>query len=146
LSIPQISVFLDNKPGSLSQVIENIEKCEIKLFALSIADAGEYGLVRMIVNDPEKTSRILKDADFNLAESKRNTEVIAILINEKDKISNITKLLSETGFDIANNGYYICGGLLFGWENFRLKLGYGYFHPTPVYMGTYPYGLWFRFR
>ena len=62
------------------------------------------------------------------------------------KISNITKLLSETGFDIANNGYYICGGLLFGWENFRLKLGYGYFHPTPVYMGTYPYGLWFRFR
>jgi len=98
--VQQVSVFLDNRPGSLSDVMGYLDKGQIKIFALSIADAGEYGLIRMVTDDPEKATKMLEDANFNLAKSKKNIEVTAILITAKDKISNITKILGESGLNI----------------------------------------------
>jgi hypothetical protein len=98
--VQQVSVFLDNRPGSLSDVMGYFDKCQIKIFALSIADAGEFGLVRMVTEDPERATKILEDAGFNLAKSKKNIEVTAILITEKDKMSKITKIMSDSGLNI----------------------------------------------
>jgi hypothetical protein len=100
MPISQVSVFLDNHPGSLSEVMAHLDRSGIRIFALSIADAGEFGLVRLITEDPEETSRILEDAELNLAKSKKNTEVIAIQITEKDKLSKITKILGDNGINI----------------------------------------------
>jgi len=100
LPVPQLGVFLDNRPGSMSEVLSHLEKLKIRIFALSIADAGEFGLVRLIVNDPESASKILEDADFNLAKSRKNTEVTAVLIGEEDKISKVTKILGDNGINI----------------------------------------------
>ena len=100
MPIPQVSVFLDNKPGSLSEVMAQLEKLQIKIYALSIAEAGEYGVIRMITADPEKAAKTLEDSNFNLAKSKKNTEVTAILITEKNPISRITKILGENGVNI----------------------------------------------
>jgi hypothetical protein len=100
MPVQQVSVFLDNRPGSLSDVMGYLDKGQIKIFALSIADAGEYGLIRMVTNNPEKATKILEDADFNLAKSKKNIEVTAILITAKDKISKITKILGESDLNI----------------------------------------------
>lgn len=71
MPIPQVSVFLDNHPGSLYEVMMQLDKNQIKVFALSIADAGEFGLVRMITENPQKTIQLLEDAEFNLAKSKK---------------------------------------------------------------------------
>jgi hypothetical protein len=98
--VPQVSVFLDNKPGSLSEMMAYLDKAQIRIYALSIADAGEFGLVRMIIEDPERASRILEEAEFNLAKSKKNTEVTAILITEQNPISKITKILGENAVNI----------------------------------------------
>lgn len=98
--VQQVSVFLDNRPGSLSEVMSHLDKNKIRIFALSIADAGEYGLIRMVTSDPETATKILEDAEFNLAKSKKNIEVAAILITAKDKMSKITHILGETGFNI----------------------------------------------
>jgi hypothetical protein len=98
--VPQVSVFLDNKPGSLSEMMAYLDKAQIRIYALSIADAGEFGLVRMIIEDPERASRILEEAEFNLAKSKKNTEVTAILITEQNPISKITKILGENALNI----------------------------------------------
>ncbi len=100
MPVQQVSVFLDNRPGSLSDVMGYLDKGQIKIFALSIADAGEYGLIRMVTDDPEKATKMLEDANFNLAKSKKNIEVTAILITAKDKISKITKILGESGLNI----------------------------------------------
>jgi hypothetical protein len=100
LPITQVSVFLDNRPGSLFEVMSQLDKNKIKVFALSIADAGEFGLVRMIIEEPEKASKLLEDAEFNLAKSKKNTEVIATFITEQAKLSNITKILGDGGINI----------------------------------------------
>jgi hypothetical protein len=100
MSIKQVSVFLDNRPGALSEVIEHVDKFQMKIFALSIADAGEFGLVRMITEDPERAAKDLEDADFILAKSKKNTEVIAILITESGKVSEIAKMLGDKDLNI----------------------------------------------
>ena len=100
MPLKQVSVFLDNKPGALSEVIEHIDKFQIKIFALSIADAGEFGLVRMITEDPERAEKNLEDADFILAKSKKNTEVIVILITENGKVSEIAKMLGDEDLNI----------------------------------------------
>ena len=100
MPIKQVSVFLDNRPGSLSELMGYLDKGQIKIVALSIADAGEFGLVRMVTGNPERATEILEDAGFNLAKSKKNIEVTAILITQKDKISKITKILSDNDLNI----------------------------------------------
>jgi len=100
LPITQVSVFLDNRPGSLFEAMSQLDRNQIRVFALSIADAGEYGLVRLIVEDPQKTSKVLEDADFNLAKSKKNTEVSAIIVTKENTFSKITKLLMDSGINI----------------------------------------------
>jgi hypothetical protein len=100
MPVPQVSVFLDNRPGSLSELMAHLDKHKIKVFALSIADAGEFGLVRMIPEDPALTTKLLEDADFNLAKSKKNIEVTVVVITERDRVSKITHILSENGLNI----------------------------------------------
>ena len=98
MTIKQVSVFLDNKPGSLSEVMDQLDKNKIRIFALSIADKGEFGLVRIIAEDPNKATSVLEDAGFNLAKSKKNIEVTVIL--PRDGISKITKILGDIGLNI----------------------------------------------
>jgi hypothetical protein len=100
MPIQQVSVFLDNSPGSLSELITYLDRFKIKIFALSIADAGEFGLIRMITEDAGRATKILEDADFNLAKSKKNIEVTVILTTEKDKISRIAKILGDNDLNI----------------------------------------------
>jgi len=100
LPITQVSVFLDNHPGSLFETMSQLDKNKIRVFALSIADKGEFGLVRLITEEPEKASKLLEDADFNLAKSKKNTEVTATFISEENTLSKITKVLGDGGINI----------------------------------------------
>jgi hypothetical protein len=95
-----VSVFLDNHPGSLFDVMSKLDQNKIKVFALSIADAGEFGLVRLITEEPQKAAKFLEDADFNLAKSKKNTEVTATFISEQNSLSKITKILGDGGINI----------------------------------------------
>jgi hypothetical protein len=100
MPIPQVSVYLDNRPGSLSEAMAQLDRNRIQVFALSIADAGEFGLVRMVTGDPEKATMVLEDVDYNLAKSRRNTEVTAVFIGDEDKISKITKILADGSINI----------------------------------------------
>jgi len=80
--------------------MSQLDKNKIKVFALSIADAGEFGLVRLITEEPQKTAKLLEDAEFNLAKSKKNTEVTATFISEQNPLSKITKILGDGGINI----------------------------------------------
>lgn len=100
MPITQVSVFLDNRPGSLFEVMSLLDNNKQKVFALSIADAGEFGLVRLITEQPEKAAQLLEEADFNLAKSKKNTEVTAIFVSPQNRLSKITKILGDGGINI----------------------------------------------
>jgi hypothetical protein len=101
MPVQQVSAFLDNKPGALSELFDYLDRFKIRIFALSIADAGEFGLIRMITGDAGRATKILEDAGFNLAKSKKNVEVTVILTTEDDKISRIAKILGDNGLNIA---------------------------------------------
>jgi hypothetical protein len=100
MPIPQVSVYLDNRPGSLSEAMAKLDKNQIKIFAMTIAEAGDFGLVRMITEDPAKATKVLEEVDYNLAKSRKNTEVTAVFITKQDKISKITKILGEGNINI----------------------------------------------
>jgi hypothetical protein len=100
LPITQVSVFLDNRPGSLYAAMSKLDQTKIKIFAISIADAGEFGLVRIITSDPAKARASLEETGFILAKAKKNTEVTAIFIPENAPLSKITKLLSDVDINI----------------------------------------------
>ena len=80
--------------------MSQLDQNKIKVFALSIADAGEFGLVRLVTEDPAKAAKLLEDKDFNLAKSKKNTEVTAIFTSEASRLSKITKILGDGGINI----------------------------------------------
>ena len=59
--VHQLSVFLENKAGRLTEVLEVLGKENIKITALTIADTSEFGILRMIVSDPDKARYLLKE-------------------------------------------------------------------------------------
>lgn len=59
--IKQISVFLEDKSGRLTQITKILTQNDINITALSIADATDYGIIRMIVGRPELAQKVLKE-------------------------------------------------------------------------------------
>lgn len=80
--------------------MSQLDKNQIKIFAFAIAEAGEFGLIRLITEEPQKAAALLEDAGFNLAKSKKNTEVTAIFSSQHDRISKITKILGDEDINI----------------------------------------------
>ena len=54
MKIPQVSVFVSNRPGRLQAVCRSLADAGVNLLSLTLADSGEFGLIRLIVSDPEK--------------------------------------------------------------------------------------------
>lgn len=64
MSIKQISVFLENQPGALNAMTGVLTQHDIDIRALSLAEASDFGIVRLIVDDVYKTTTVLKDAGY----------------------------------------------------------------------------------
>ena len=64
MRVEQIAVFLENKSGRLAEITRILAENEINIRALSVADTADFGILRMIVNDPEKVERILRGAGY----------------------------------------------------------------------------------
>lgn len=64
MTAKQISVFLENKPGQLVELAKTLNQNNIDMRALSLADTKDFGIVRLIVDDPYKTACVLKEAGY----------------------------------------------------------------------------------
>ena len=64
MSMKQISVFVENKPGSLYALTAVLAQGQVDMRALSLAETSDFGIVRMIVNDMYKATTLLKDAGY----------------------------------------------------------------------------------
>ncbi len=91
--IKQLSIFLENRPGRLANLLDLLEKHEIKVLAMGIAEAGNYGIIRLIVDNEAKALEVLRGA--NMAVNK--TDVI--MIHLKD-LTTAVKTLGEAGVNI----------------------------------------------
>ncbi len=77
--IQQLSIFVENKQGRLCTITKLLEKHNIDIRALSIADTKDFGIMRLIVTDPEKAEKVLKDEGCTVS----LTKVIAIGIEDR---------------------------------------------------------------
>ena len=76
MSVKQVSVFLENTPGSLRKVTKLLSSNNIDLIALSIAETRDFGILRAIVADVDKAVRILTEANY----IGKITEVLAVAV------------------------------------------------------------------
>lgn len=93
----QISVFLENKSGRLAHVTRVLGDAGINIRALSIADTSDFGILRLIVSDPVKAYKILREAGFTVSE----TEVIAVRMPDSPGgLASVLDQMSEENFNI----------------------------------------------
>lgn len=93
----QISVFLENKAGRLSHVTRVLGDAEVNIRALSIADTSDFGILRLIVNDPEKAYRMLKEKGFTVSQ----TEVIAVQVPDSPgSLATVLERMAEENLNI----------------------------------------------
>jgi hypothetical protein len=97
MKVNQISVFLENKSGRLSDVTRTLAENGINIRALSIADTIDYGLLRLIVNDPARATEALTEQGFTVAK----TEVLAIEVPDRPGgMAGIIDILAAKGLNI----------------------------------------------
>lgn len=90
--IKQLSIFVENKTGRLAEITEVLAKNEVDIRALSIADTKDFGILRLIVNDPDTAVAKLKEDGFTVS----LTKVICIAIEDKPGgLANAMSLLNN---------------------------------------------------
>jgi len=95
--INQLSVFLENKSGRLTEVLEVLGKENIRITALSVADTTEFGILRIILSDPERARILLKEHLFTV----NITEVISVMAPDEAKhYARILKILSDLDISV----------------------------------------------
>jgi hypothetical protein len=90
--IKQVSVFLENKTGRLNEVTHILGESGINISAFTIADTSEFGILRLIVADPEKAKEVLKQNDFSV----QTTDVVLVKSpNSPGGLANMLKILNS---------------------------------------------------
>ena len=92
MSVRQISVFVENRVGLLSEVTTLMSDNEVNLRALSIADTNEFGILRIIVEDVDKAAQILQEHGNTYTV----TPVLAVKMDDKaGGLARILKVLAD---------------------------------------------------
>ena len=97
MSIKQISVFLENKPGTMLEMTKVLAEKKVDMRALSLAETSEFGIVRIIVDNVYEASTVLKDAGFvhNI------TSVLGVCIpDEPGGLSKVLQTLSDAKVNV----------------------------------------------
>ncbi len=93
----QISVFVENKKGRLSEIADCLGKGGIDISALSLAESDEYGVLRMIVSEPHKAKELLRETGV----IGKVTKVLAVAIDDRPGgFADSVRVLTENGIEI----------------------------------------------
>ncbi len=98
MTITQLSVFIENKSGTLSKVLNILDEANIQLLACTIADTVDYGICRLLCTEPKQAYLALKDAGLAVAVS----DVYAIeLENTPGKAAEAIGVFADAGIEIT---------------------------------------------
>ena len=98
MKVEQISIFLENKPGGLEKVTRILRDVNINIRTLAVADTSDFGIVRMIVNNVETATRVLKENGFTVS----RTTVVAVEVPDRPGgLHSILEVISKENVNIA---------------------------------------------
>lgn len=107
MTVHQLSVFVENKSGTLLKVLELLKEGNIQLIASTISDTVEYGIYRIICSNPDKAYEILKNAGITANIS----EVFAITLdNTPGQAANAIQSFTDAGIGISYLYSFLLGG------------------------------------
>jgi len=96
-AIKQISIFLENRRGRLADVAKALSEADINIRALFLADSSEFGILRLVVNNPEKAKAVLLSKGFAANE----TDIFAVEVEDKPGgFYKVVSTLTDEGIDI----------------------------------------------
>ena len=109
MRIKQVSVFVENKPGRLSEMLEALRQKGINIRALCVADSSDFGVVRMVLSDAEEGADAIRQAGFTV----KTTEIIGIEVPDVPGglLKSVVEPLAQAGIN--------------------LEYAYGFIDPTP---------------
>ena len=97
MSLKQLTVFVENKQGTLVDITDTLATNGVNLRALSIADTQDFGLLRLIVNDNETAASALQEKGYIL----KITDVIGVKIGDAPgKLSKALSVLAQAGVNV----------------------------------------------
>jgi hypothetical protein len=97
MRIRQLSVFIENASGRLTEIAELLGEAGVSIRALSLADGPDFGILRLVVSDPDRARRVLHEAQFTVHEM----EVLAMLVEDAPGgLGRALRTLSERGINV----------------------------------------------
>ena len=96
--VKQVSIFVDNKKGSIAEVISILGESNINIKALSVADAADFGILRLIVDEPEKAYYVIKEKGYNV----KIAETLGIEIkDEANELGKVLNYIKENDIEVT---------------------------------------------
>ncbi|HEY5673156.1 MAG TPA: ACT domain-containing protein [Malonomonas sp.] len=97
MKVEQISIFIENKSGRLAEVSGTLGKAGVNIRALSLADTSDFGILRLIVNDPDKAFKVLREQNFTVSK----TVVIGVEVPDTPGgLSSILQILDNNNVNV----------------------------------------------
>ena len=97
MKLKQLSLFLENKPGALSRPMRLLARAKLNILTLSIADANQFGILRLILRDWEKAKKLLEREGFLV----KVTDMVAVEVADRPGgLSKILGVLEKSGINV----------------------------------------------
>jgi hypothetical protein len=97
--IKQLSLFVENRPGRMAKVSKSLSDAGVNIRAMTIAEAGDFGVIRMVVDDPENGYKVLHENGFTVS----TTDVLAVEM--KDTPGGLYEIVNTLGENSINVDY-----------------------------------------
>ena len=97
MNVKQLSVFIENKAGRVSEVTDVLGAAGVNIRGFSVSDTTDYGIVRLVVNDPDRGRDVLHDAGFAV---KVNDVLCVELPDHPGGLAGVLKVVSGAGVNI----------------------------------------------
>jgi hypothetical protein len=97
VKIKQLSVFIENTPGRVSEVTDLLGASGVDIRGFSVADTADYGILRLVVDAPDHGAAVLRDKGFTV----RENDVVCVRLEDKPGgLARVLKVVSEAGVNI----------------------------------------------
>lgn len=96
-TIKQISIFVENQPGKLAELTRLLADADIDLRTLSLADTRDFGILRVIVNKPDETEKLLKANEWTY----KIADVIGVKVPDRPGgVAEVLEAINEAGVNV----------------------------------------------
>jgi hypothetical protein len=97
VSVPQLSVFVENKPGHLADTLATLAAAGVNIYSFTIADTNDFGILRLVVDRVDEAKQALGGAGYMVVE---HPVVRTALRDEPGALATVVRLVYESGLDI----------------------------------------------